>query len=178
MRSRSEELRARNRRIFAISYLVAALLLVVIFVSAPGFRVQPVPSTEVEHVHAAAIPDWPLFGQVLFGPPRIRTTDGPTREEPDARTLEVGRVYNMPSDCKDAFLTESLPISGEVRLHVAATGKADLVEWTESTGSPCVDRFIGQFAAALHYEWLPSDRFPPPVDLIQPVRLLDVAEAF
>ena len=181
MRTRSEELRARNRRVFAVSYLIAALILGAIFVWSPAYDVEPLPSKEIERVSAeegeeSTPPTSPIFVQVLFGPPVISARDGTLWEEPEGRTLEVGRIVDIPGECQEVFASEPLPIAGRVRLRVGGAGDADLVEVTESSGRPCFDQLIALVADALHYEWLPDDRFPPPVDLVQPVSILDLAE--
>ena len=41
----------------------------------------------------------------------------------------------------------------------------------ESTGDECADQVILTLANDLFYRWIPSERFPAPVDLIQPVTL-------
>jgi hypothetical protein len=88
----------------------------------------------------------------------------------------VGRAVEGPAECTADLLTVPMPVSGQVRLRVGDSGEAALVGVAEGTGNACFDRLLAMVADALQYEWLPDVRFPAPVELVQPVQLLDVAE--
>lgn len=175
MRTRSEELRRRHRRVLAWSLAAAALLHVVVFLVLPGLRTEgmDVGDGRLEGVNASrgALVD------VLFGPPEISEADGTTWQEPPERRLQVVRLVRLPADCTVLRESDAERVGGRVRLTVDAAGQVDVVRVTEGTGHACADRVITQLAGDLHYHWLPDERFAAPVDLIQPVTLVEtVAE--
>lgn len=176
-RNPSEELRAWNRKVFAWSYAIAALVLGALFLWSPTYRVGPLKSAEVQGGAAEPTAMTPMFVRISFGPPDIFLEDGTVSREPEDRVLEVDRVVELPTECEDAYREESLPASGEVRLRVPSSGRAEVVEVSRSAGDACGDRLITTVADALRYHWLPDERFPAPVELLQPVTVWEVSPA-
>lgn len=171
--SRSSELRAKHRRIFLLSLGAAVLLHVLAFVFWPTMQVDRTfearPLTEAEAMPEAN----PTFVEVLFGPPDILDAEGRlVREE---RSLEADHVLPLPPECAVAGRAPRLPAVGRVRLRVGFSGRATVVDLAESTGSECGDAVVASVADALQYEWLPDDRYPAPVDLIQPITLRETS---
>jgi hypothetical protein len=68
---------------------------------------------------------------------------------------------------------EQTPLRGYVRLQVLASGRTLVAGIDESTGDRCADRVILDLARDLLYRWIPNERFPAPVQLIQPVTLIE-----
>lgn len=113
---------------------------------------------------------------VRFGPPEIQRADGAIAREPAERTLQVVRLMRLPADCNvQAWATEA-GVSGSVRLRVRVDGRAENPEIASSTGSRCADWLLTQLADDLRYLWLPNVRFPAPVELVQPVTVVEVVE--
>ena len=52
-------------------------------------------------------------------------------------------------------------------------GRTDDVEIEQSTGDACADEVLSRVAGDLWYRWLPSEEFPAPVDLVQPITLAE-----
>lgn len=102
-----------------------------------------------------------------FGPPRILALDGAWVDEPADRVLEAGRAIHLPEQC----LGRVESVDGKVRLRVNGEGRVDLARIEEGSGSPCGDLALRAVAGDLWFRWLPDERFPAPVELIQPVRL-------
>ena len=50
-------------------------------------------------------------------------------------------------------------------------GRVDSVQVTRSSGSYCWDRALASIAGDLWYRWLPTELFPAPIRLYQPVSL-------
>lgn len=176
MPARSQELRAKNRRVFAVSYLTAALVIGALFLWwSPEYEVVDYVDREAEPM-TGALPTSPLFVLVRFGPPAIFEMDGTSRTEPAERVLEAGRVIDLPPECREAFLAASLPVSGALRVHVDGSGDASVLDVDESTGIPCGDEAMTVMADALLHEWLRDAEFAAPAELSQPVALLEVAE--
>lgn len=172
MSSRSAQLRRRHRRIVLWSLAGAAVVHVAAFVLWPGFRPDPLFAPDVRSGSEAeeqAPGGPPTHVELVFGPPDIRGPGGALiREE---RRLEVEHVLALPPEC--ALAREGgLPARGRVALRVWTSGHADVTDLVESTGTECGDAVMTDVAGALWYRWLPSERFPAPVDLIQPVTLL------
>ncbi len=175
MRTRSDELRARHRKVSAWSFLIAALVYAaVLFVWAPQWRAERLDSKEIRLVASERVVESPMAVEVLFGPPEIFTSDGSVWQEPPDRVLEARRILELPDDCADLVLAGREPMSGLVRLRVPVDGRVDRVELTQTTGDACGDRVILAVADALLYRWLPNDQFPAPVDLIQPITLREM----
>lgn len=176
IRTRSAELRARNRTVYFWSFTVAALAyVVVLFVWAPTFEIESLDGTPIQQRSTVQFAESPTFVEVLFGPPEISGADGTVWQEPGERVLEIGRLLELPPECSASLASGQVrePAFGFVRLRVLVDGHVDVdsVELTQSTGDACGDRVIAAVADALWYHWLPNERFPAPVDLIQPIML-------
>ena len=171
MKSRSEQLRERHRRVFQWSLGVAILLHGALFAFLQ-FRGEPLAASEEGEEIAEGSPGEgrPFYVEVVFGPPEITRPDGELVRED--RRLEASRTVLLPPACGVLAQTREGEPHGRVRLRVSRSGRADVVGVTESTGSACGDEVVRMMAGALWYHWLPSERFPAPVDLIQPVTLL------
>lgn len=105
----------------------------------------------------------------FFGPPRIFRPDGTTAEEPPDRVLAAARLLGMPPICLSRAIPPSAPGSVQVRLTVNARGRINAVSVEQSTGDTCWDAVAMRIAGDLWYHWLPSDQFPAPVELLQPM---------
>jgi hypothetical protein len=170
-RSRSAELREKNRRVFAWSLGLAALIHIAVFVLWPGFRVEPLAGSGGQDQAVSEAEGGLTFVDVFFGPPDIFEVDGMLSREPPDRVLEADRVLQLPTECATLGQEGRTPAYGRVRVRVRPSGRADVVGIAESTGDECGDEVIRTVAGDLLYHWLPSERFPAPVDLIQPVTL-------
>ncbi len=115
--------------------------------------------------------------ETLFGSPEIVADDGTIWREP-VEPVVAGEVplIRLTETCDRSRIilipTMAPPtrgLTGLVRLRLRADGWVDRVELIQSTGDPCVDRMITGVAGALWYRSLPNDRFPAPLDLIQPI---------
>lgn len=106
---------------------------------------------------------------VFFGPPKIYESDGTIAEEPASRILEAARLLQMPPECLSREIAPSAPGFGQVRLTVNSSGRIDAVVLEQSTGDLCWDKVAMRVAGDLWYRWLPSERFPAPLELIQPI---------
>lgn len=149
--------------------LHAALLGWVGFRYADGRRpTEEAPAAPVSLLTAAG------YVSVLFGPPTIFTADGRGRTEPNDRILEAERLTELPVSCGTRRARAAFPVSGTVRLSIRASGDADVIRMAESTGSACADDVIRTVASALRYHWLPDERYPAPVQLVQPVTVAEV----
>lgn len=181
--SRSAELRQRYRRVLTVSLVIAAGIHVLIFVGSPEFHVSP-------QFKLASNPDlvvgemdaderWGIVN-VFFGRPEIISDDGTVRREPPERVLEVYAVAvarsALPRRCHLRNESEVLPAEGRVRVQVDGGG---LVVWDrieQSEGDECGNALLTTLSGSLWYQWIPNDRFPAPVELIQPVRVVAAAE--
>ncbi len=176
MPTRSQQLRKRHRRIFAWSLALAAVAHVAVFVLTPAFRAKAPTGREIE-VLTADKGDFPgISVELVFGPPTISALDGTVWPEPLDHQLLAARRVRLPRGCGPLTRRGEEPLQGQVRLRVKASGLVDVVDLTESTGSPCGDSVMAIVAGSLWYRWLPNDRFPPPVDLVQPVTLTDLRD--
>lgn len=180
--TRSAELRQRYRRVFTVSLLIAAGIHVLIFIASPDFRVDPQfqlasnPDLVVGEMDADS--RWAIVN-VFFGRPEILSDDGTVRREPPERVLEVYAVAVassvLPHRCHLRNEFDVLPAEGRVRVQVDGGG---LVVWDrieESDGDVCRDALLTTMSGSLWYQWIPNDRFPAPVELIQPVRVVAAA---
>ena len=156
---------------FAWSLCLAALIHVAAFVLWPGFRIELLPGLDGMGETASEAEGGLTFVDVFFGPPDIFEVDGMLSREPPERVLEADRVLELPTECATLTQEGRTPAYGRVRLQVRPSGRADVVGLVESTGDECGDDVIKTVAGDLLYHWLPSERFPAPVDLIQPVTL-------
>ncbi|MDX1396830.1 MAG: hypothetical protein R3195_20820 [Gemmatimonadota bacterium] len=172
MRSRADELRRQHRKALAWALAAAAALHVVIFLFLPGLRNDSEWSADPELLGVNARGG--TLVDVRFGPPLITIAGGAVWQEPPERVLQVVRMMRLPASC-DA-LRGTPNIDGSVRIRVDPAGYAKRVETAESTGHPCADQVIEELAGDLQYHWLPSERFPAPVFLVQPVTLVETVE--
>lgn len=172
MRSRSAELRKRERRVLAWSLVAAAALHVAVFVLWRGYRVEPLTGSSDMRVGSGQTTGTAVYVEVVFGAPVILGPDGSRFPEPPERMLEAARVLRLPPECAGLGGDGALPVDGRVRLRVNARGRAEVLETLDSTGDACGDEVVRTVSDALWYRWLPSERFPAPVDVLQPVRLV------
>jgi hypothetical protein len=134
-------------------------------------EVDSFPTTESAIEATGPIEGLALMVDVHFGPPKIFERDGRVSIEPPERVLETSRIMSLPTGCGNLIADGRMPAQGEVRLKVVASGHT-LVEGIEvSTGDGCADQLVLRLADDLLYRWIPSERFPAPVDLIQPMTL-------
>jgi hypothetical protein len=167
--SRSAELRQRHRRVSRWSLGIAVLLHVLVFMFWPGLRVESPDVSDPESRVGEPAQGRPTYVEATFGPPDIFEADG-TLSRQD-RELEADHILLLPPGCV-VLSEDARPPAGRVRLRVWKSGRTDVVELAESTGSECGDEVITALADALWYRWLPNERYPAPVDLIQPVTLM------
>ncbi len=175
MKTRSQQLRARGRKIFAWSLGIAAAIHAAVFLLTPGFRTELVTSSEIrlERPGGSAAGS-PILLSIFFGPPTITAPDGTTHTEPPDRVLEAERLVLFPEDCPPLALTAETALRGRVRLRVNPSGRTKVVDVAGSTGNSCGDEVMSIVADALWYHWLPNDAFPPPVELTQPITMTEV----
>ena len=146
------------------------------FVLSPVFTAEPMGGREVQG-GATHPTEGPLvLLNVRFGPPAITTEDGVFRTEPPRGELRTQRLVRLPAECAALSPRGRTFLTGRVRLRVDASGNASVVELTEGTGEWCGDEALTTVADALRYRWLPDERFPAPVELVQPVMLAEVEE--
>jgi len=174
MTTRSEQLKRQHRKVLWWAFGIAAALHVIAFLVLPGLRSSRVPVSELELEGVPGIGD--AMVDVRFGPPAITGADGTVTIEPPERILQVVRLVRLPVDCDVPLGSDDLDLSGRVRLRVEADGRADLPDVVLGTGSPCADELMTQLAGDLRYRWLPSERFPAPVELVQPVTLVEIVD--
>lgn len=175
MRRSHRQHRSRYRKVLTWSLAVAAGVHVAIFALSPDFEIEPLDGSRAEVVATDSQRTPSTALEVLFGPPMITAPDGSALREPPDRILRAARVTELPPLCVHLASELRLPQSGAIRLQVNAAGHAEVVEVFESTGDPCVDNILANTADALRYHWLPDERFPAPVLLVQPVTLVELA---
>ncbi len=164
----------RQRRILAISLMVAVAFHIALFVLMPKFETQPMGASNPQDGRKVPPIGTPTLMNVLFGPPTISAADGSEWAEPDDHVLEAQQLANLPPDCSAFSEAGHAPVHGSARLVVNADGYVNVVGVMESTGDACGDDVLEGIADALHYHWLPNDRFPAPVELVQPITLAQV----
>lgn len=107
---------------------------------------------------------------IFFGPPRIFRSDKTLAEEPPSRILEAARSIHTPSACSAHEARAATTVgSGVVLLTVNESGRIDLASVDQTTGDRCWDAVALRVVKDLRYEWLPSERFPAPVEVLQPM---------
>ncbi len=169
MKTRATELRRRHRKILMWSLGIAIGVHAAVFALSPTFEAEPMDGSGRTPDVVRPSDAVPTFLDVLFGPPTITGPDGTTHVE--ARRLEKALAVKLPSGCT-AFGTNSpVALEGRVELSVDGTGDSNVVKITERTGVPCVDDVMTGLARDLRYHWLPDERFPAPVHLVQPVTM-------
>ena len=170
MKTRSAELRNRERKIFAWSLAAAVVIHLVVVWLSPEFEIEVLAENDEDGSGGTGIP---TFVDVLFGPPEISESDGTVSREPADRVLQVDHILGLETEC--AALNQT-PAHGRVRLRVNAIGHVSVMELTDGTQDECVNEVMTTVADALWYRWLPSGRFPAPVDLIQPITLAEARD--
>ncbi len=171
METRSAELRRRHRRVLRWSFGIAVLFHAVVLIFVPWYRAEPLAGGGTELV-GPRVPAWGSVAvDAFFGPPAIVRADGAAAREPDTRVLRASRLVPPPAGCEAHDWLAREEAGGEVRLEVDATGRVSSVEVTAGTGDRCWDEVLRGLASDLLYRWLPSERFPAPVELYQPLTL-------
>lgn len=169
-KSRAELLRRRNRRIYGWSFATAVVLHVLVLVYGPWFRSEPLARSGIELVEGGTPNASGVPLDLFFGPPAIVVDADSLHREPPSRFLRVKRLVAPPLGCERGDWSAVETAVGEVRLAVNETGRIDEVDLTQSTGHRCWDLVVQRVAGDLRYHWIPSDRFPAPVELYQPIR--------
>jgi hypothetical protein len=173
VKSRAAQLRETHRKVFAWSILAALAAHVAVFLLSPDFRAEPIFSSHLSEVEGGP-GGAPMRFDLLFGPPTLSAADGTPWTEPEDRILPARRAVHPPMGCQVPPSGTPVPFSGRVRLRVDASGHATVLELVERTGDGCADEVLAIVAGDLWYRWLPNDRFPAPVVLVQPVTLMEV----
>jgi hypothetical protein len=169
MEARADLLRRRDRRVFRWSFAIAVVVHGLVLAFGPWFRTEPVSLSATELVESGP----PALGgipvDVFFGPPAIVLAADSLETQPPGRVLRAFRAIPAPVGCatNDWLARESA--AGSVRLTLRETGRVETVEIVEGTGDRCWDMIVAGLAGDLLYRWLPSERFPMPVELVQPV---------
>ncbi|TVP48711.1 MAG: hypothetical protein EA350_03125 [Gemmatimonadales bacterium] len=165
----------RQRRIIMVSIGIAVVAHLVFFLVAP--RVQF--SVTSDRIFGEAAMQRLVLGDLAvdlhFGPPRILLPDGSRVEEPPERFLEATNlaltVLEVNPVCADRFRPGLPPFEGEIRLRVGHEGRVTVMGLEAGTGDRCADAALVAAAESLWYRWLPDERHPAPVDLVQPLRV-------
>ena len=171
MKTRSAKLRERDRRVLAWSLAIAAVLHVAVFLLWPEFEVEPLPGADISVAPSGRGDDLGIYVDLFFGPPDLFEADGSFTREPPDRFLEADRILRLSTVCAELVEGAPTPVHGRVRMVLNASGRADTAEVARSTGDQCGDEMMLAVANDLIYRWLPSDRFPAPVHLIQPITI-------
>ena len=170
MESRSEELRRRHRKILRWSLAVAVVAHVLVLWFTPLYRSDWGRGSGTELVDGAPPPPFGgLAVDVIFGPPAIVDSVGARAQEPAWRFLSASRVLPSPVGCGMHDWFEREYATGRVEMIVGASGRPDSIRLERSSGERCWDAVMSGLASDLLYRWLPSDRFPAPVTVYQPV---------
>jgi hypothetical protein len=168
--------RRRERRIVWGSLLLAAAVHLLAFAIFPRIQFSVLDDTRYGEEVLRRYVLGGMAVDVHFGPPRIRTPGGGVAVEPPDRVLEsrnlgLGELEVHPT-CAGSFEAHLPPWEGSVRLQVGRGGLVTVEGIAESTGDRCVDAALLNTAGALLYRWLPSEDYPAPVQLEQPMRLV------
>lgn len=173
--------RRRERRIVWGSLFLAAVVHLVAFAVFPRIQFSVLDDTRYgeEVLRRYVLGDMAV--DVHFGPPRIRTPGGGVAVEPPERILESRNLglseLELHPNCAGSFDAHLPPWEGSVRLQVGRGGLVTVEGIAESTGDGCVDAALLNTAGALLYRWLPSEHYPAPVQLEQPMRLVRSPDA-
>ena len=173
MSTRTTEMRRRERRVWIWSLTAAVVLHVIVFVLWPAWTVEPFPFSELELRSGSGDSGPSVYVDVIFGPPEIFEENGSVSVEPPHRVLRATRILGVPTSCVALSQEGVTPAEGRVRLRVFYDGHAEVLDLVKTSGNDCADEVITAAANALRYLWLPNERFPAPVDLIQPVTLTE-----
>ncbi len=173
MTLRSDHLRRRNRKIFLWSFGGAAVLHLVVLGFTPPFSPKGIGEGATPSSRPGGELVDPLVVDAFFGPPTLVRDDGTLVVEPPSRTLaarnlEVGGEVRGRR-CLPSFEGRSTPVYAMLRLEVGESGRVAESEIHRATGDPCTDALMVAIGRSLRYHWLPSEAFPAPVHLLQPV---------
>lgn len=172
LKTRSQELRERHRKILAWSLVVAVVAHLAIFALTPVFRATPLGSTDLPPDTIGTAAGANALVDVVFGPPTIVGSDGGSWTAPAERILPAQRGARLRPACAKLLTDGRAPLRGRVQLRVKASGRVDVLGFDRETGEPCADEVLREVAGDLWYHWLPDARFPAPVLLVQPVTLV------
>jgi len=171
--SRAEALRARDRRVLSWSLLAAVVIHGLVFAY---WLTRPEDVARGGGMGLTAQEQSETTGiqvDLHFGPPDIEAPDGTRWKEGPERFLTAHRIVQLSSFCHRLTQDGQTPVTGIARLRVDATGRVERVEVAQGTGDPCGNAAMTAVASDLLYRWLPNERFPAPVDLLQPVTITD-----
>lgn len=178
MSTRSTELRRANRKVLAWSMALAAVAHVAVFTLLPAFRTEPLSGStrgaEPPEDPGGTSDVQPVLAHLVFGPPTLSAPDGTVWTEPAERVLKTGRLFRLSRQCSALIGQDEVPLSGRVRLHVLESGRVEVVGLVKGTGNACADHLLTTAAEDLWYRWLPTPRFPAPVELVQPITVADL----
>ena len=170
MESRSAQLRRQHRKVLWWALVVAAAVHAVVL-----FRVAIARSAATGPIgprpELVGMIEKPKFVEVEFGPPTLVDREGARWVEPREHRLLAQRLTRLPPEC-DAFVwTADDQLDGRVWVRVDTAGYAHVDRIDRGTGEVCGDAVVRRVAGALRYHWLPTDRFPAPVEVLQPVSI-------
>jgi len=174
--SRSQRLRRRDRKVFYWSLVAAVAIHVAVVLLVPTFHPESVPVPEAETEPGRPVLARPILVQAVFGPPTLAGPEEHSWTEPPERVLDAQRLVLLEGSCMALARNNGPAVRGELRLHVGWAGHARVLHVTESTGYACSDEVLKELGGALRYHWLPNERFPAPLELDQPIQLME-AEA-
>lgn len=172
MRTRSEQLREKHRRILAWSLGGAVAIHLAVFLLVPEFQVEPLGGSDTVLDTTGVASGANATVELLFGPPAVRQTDGSHWTAPPDRVLSAEREARLEANCLAVGREGRLPLRIVVHLRVRPSGRVDVRGLSDGEGDPCGARIIQEAAGALWYRWLPDERFPAPVEVVQPVTLI------
>lgn len=168
MKDRKERARS-ERRVMLWSLAIAAVVHVVVLLSLPSLRSSELKELSDQTDELALVTGSAIALDLFFGPPAIRGAAGGLSFEPPERVLSEGRAVFVSANCKRLIEESTDVLHGTVRLSVLETGLVEVIGVVETTGTVCGDYVIERVAGDLLYRWLPSDEFPAPVELVQPL---------
>lgn len=167
--SRAAVLRRKHRRIFRWSLAIAVVAHGLVFWLAPWIRTAARGGSSGTELVGEGV-DWGgIPVEIFFGPPTIVEGDGGLTTEPEGRTLSASRKIPSPPGCGSNDWLARSTASGEVLLSVNERGRAAVDSVTAPTADPCWNAVLAGLAGDLLYRWLPSERFPAPVSVYQPL---------
>ncbi|MCY3613288.1 MAG: hypothetical protein OXH51_17330 [Gemmatimonadetes bacterium] len=174
MSHRIDRRRKADRRLFIGCWVLAGLVHVVLFLVVPDRDARARPGLSLDLAETPA-PGATLL-DLFFGPPAISGPSGRVSVEPPERFLATERLVHVPAACRAVIRSSGNDIRGSVRLRVKITGRVDVTGMAWSSGIRCADDLLQRVAGDLLYHWLPSEEFPAPVELTQPMRLSEKAD--
>ena len=172
MRSRSEELRREQRRVFGVSLLIAVVFHVVVFLTFPGLRAEILSTPDMELDTTGVAGGANAWVDLLFGPTVVKLEPEGEWIAPPERFLEADRPIRLSDRCLGLASEDQGRLSARVGLRIKASGRVDVLGVVSGTGSRCADDILSEAAGALWYHWLPNDDFAAPLLVEQPVTLV------